>query len=618
VFAVVWLLLAVAGPGPRLTVLDLGDDWAPRIFSETNDLPQSHRKQFVALANQRPDAAGGSAWRDRFYELYGIFPTFSVIRARLLDSNRHACHAAIDGQALRAIKRTTTPWDPGAAAATPARRAALSVVQRHLACEGLLAAAARDGSFDAPTREALALYQRLHMLPSPPVVDSETREAFLTDSRELDFRTLLRALRERVVDATGLVEDGSALNAWEPVLGRFIDSSEYRHQLREQPVRGGAPDLVSRATEAAARALGWTSPDAATESLARGLPPQVALQLPPAPAYHAAEMELRAEIDRGDVWTAYPLDVEGRLRPSPVRNRPTLTLYARTEEGEIALVRWPTTIGAWKPEKLDDEGVGLRYKPSPVGRFFWRDLVAAPAWFPPPTTPDRELVRRGQDGRWRPDQEAVGPGYRSAYGLIALLHDRAVETSAGTTAFADIQIRTHGSSNYRSILRGSSHGCHRLFNHLALRLGTFLLAHRQHDRRGLVEERYLRTVRWKGRAFKLHAEERGYRYEIDPPVPVDVLPGRKVLPRRIPELPTKPGAPQPHPAPATTPQTCGGPMCGRDLEGPLASVAPRPRSCYALIVSRASRLSARSQNAEADGSCRSDSCLSSASCSRSM
>jgi hypothetical protein len=483
VFAVVWLLLAVTGPEPRLTVLDLSDEWAPGIFSETNDLPQGYRKEFVALANQQPDVAGGSARRDRFYEL------------------------------------------------------------------------------------SLALYQRLHMLPSPAFVDSETREILLTDSRELDFRTLLRALRERVVDATGLIEDGSALNAWEPVLGRFIDSSEYRHQLREQPVRGGAPDLIARATETAARALGWTSPEAATESLAHGLPPQVALQLPPAPAYHTTEMELRAEIDRGDVWTAYPLDGEGRPRPSPVSSRPTLTLYARTAEGELALVRWPTTIGAWKPEKLDDESVGLRYKPSPVGRFFWRDLVAAPAWFPPPTTPDRELVHRGEDGLWRADEEAVGPGYRSAYGLIALLHDRAVVTSAGTTAFADVQIRTHGSSNYRSILRGSSHGCHRLFNHLALRLGSFLLAHRQHDRRGLVGEKYLRTVRWKGRAFKLRAEERGYRYEIDPPVPVDVLPGRKVLPRPIPELPAKPSAPPPHPAPATTPQTCGGLACGRDPKG---------------------------------------------------
>jgi hypothetical protein len=32
----------------------------------------------------------------------------------------------------------------------------------------------------------------------------------------------------------------------------------------------------------------------------------------------------------------------------PVSDRPTLTLYARVGKGEVALGRWPTTIGGWK------------------------------------------------------------------------------------------------------------------------------------------------------------------------------------------------------------------------------------------------------------------------------
>ena len=332
------------------------------------------------------------------------------------------------------------------------------------------------GTFDGATQEALRVYQRRHMLPSAGVLDLETRDTLLADSRELDFRTLLRALRERVVDASGLVEDGSALNAWEPILGRFIDSSEYRRVLRSTPLERGAGDLISRATEAAARALGWTSPEAASRALATMPLGRVAVRLPPVPAYHAKPVRLRAEIDRGDVWTSYPFDAEGRPRPSPVKNRPTFTLFVETDAGEIPLVRWPTTIGAWKAEKLDDDGEALRYKASPVGRWYWRDLVAAPAWFPPPTTPDRELMRRGPDGRWVPDEAGVGPGYRSAYGLVALFHHRAIATSGGGIEYADIEIRTHGSANYRSILRGSSHGCHRLFNHLAIRLGNFVLA----------------------------------------------------------------------------------------------------------------------------------------------
>jgi len=87
------------------------------------------------------------------------------------------------------------------------------------------------------------------MLPSLPVVDAETRAALLTPSRELDFRTLLRALRERVADATGLIEDGSAGNAREPVLGRYIDSAEYRRRVRPQPLERAEDCFIPRSTQ---------------------------------------------------------------------------------------------------------------------------------------------------------------------------------------------------------------------------------------------------------------------------------------------------------------------------------------------------------------------------------
>jgi hypothetical protein len=151
----------------------------------------------------------------------------------------------------------------------------------------------------------------------------------------------------------------------------------------------------------------------------------------------------------------------------------------------------------------------------------------------------------------------MGPGYRSAYGLVALFHHSAVATSGGGLAYADIEIRTHGSGNYRSILRGSSHGCHRLFNHLALRLGSFVLAHSEHERRGLVAERYGRLIHWKGRTLRLRAESRGYRYELLPPIPIDVLPGRTVRSKAAPANPQPGAAPTPGPSTAapTTPQT---------------------------------------------------------------
>jgi hypothetical protein len=539
-------VLVGAGRSDGLTVVDLGDDWAPGIFSETADQPQSYRATFVALENEHigDTRAWETARRDQYFELFGIFPSFSVIRARLLDDARHACHVAVEDTGLRSLARPLAPWTPTSRAQRAETAAALTAAQGHLRCEGLLGANAADGVFDAPTHDALRAYQRRHMLLAAGVLDDETRATLLTNSRELDFRTLLRALRERVADATGLIEDGSARNAWEPILGRFIESAEYRRAMRPEPLDNGAPDLIDPATEVVARALGWTSPEAASRALAAPAPARVALRLPLPPAYHAPAMSMRAEIDRGDVWRSYPYDADGRPRRSPVEERPTFTLFAHTEQGDVALVRWPTTIGGWKHEADEDGSESLQYKESPVGRHYWRDLVAAPAWYPPPTTPDHELVHRGADGRWAADKDAVGPGYRSAYGLVALFHHRALPTSAGGSQYVDIEIRTHGSANYRSILRGSSHGCHRLFNHLALRLGAFVLAHAEHERRGFVEERYSRIIHWKGRTLKLGAESRGYRYELTPPIPVDVLPGRRVRSRSAPPRPAAPTAPQ--------------------------------------------------------------------------
>ena len=550
-------------PGAANVVVDLTDDWTPRIFVDSADRPQAYRAMFVALAAERTADGRPVASRDRYLELFGIFPNLSVIRRRLFDDERHACHAAIDDGALRWLGLGTLRPDDGvtpvSAAKRTARRAAVAVVQRHLACEGLLPQHARDGQLDAATQQGLASYQHRHMVPSRPVVDAETRETLLTPSRELDFRTLLRALRERVVDATGLIEDGSALNAWEPVLGRSIESAEYRHELRPAPLEDGAPDLIARATEAAARALGWTSPDDAARALATPPPPRVAVRVPPLPAYHGGPMRLRAEIDRGDVWTPYPLDWAGHPRPSPAKLRPTLTLFVTTPEGDRPLVRWPTTIGAWKSEKLDENEDALRYKPSPVGRRYWRDVVVAPAWLPPPTTPDRELVKRGPQGQWIADEDAVGPGYRSAYGLVALVHHRLVVTGGGIQLVDADDIRTHGSGNYRSILRGSSHGCHRLFNHLAVRLGAFLLGHVDSQPHGPMETRYVRTVSWKGHTFKLRVGTRGFRYELVPPVPVEVLPGRIVRSRPAGARPAQPETPAPAPTAAPpAPQASGG------------------------------------------------------------
>ena len=84
----------------------------------------------------------------------------------------------------------------------------------------------------------------------------------------------------------------------------------------------------------------------------------------------SAKMDLRAEIDRGEVVLARPkLDKDGHKKwHPPVSDRPTLTLYARVGKGEVALGRWPTTIGGWKTIEKSDGSTALKYKESVTGR----------------------------------------------------------------------------------------------------------------------------------------------------------------------------------------------------------------------------------------------------------
>jgi hypothetical protein len=113
--------------------------------------------------------------------------------------------------------------------------------------------------------------------------------------------------------------------------------------------------------------------------------------------------------------------------------------------------------------------------------------------------------------------QAFGPGYASAYGLVAAFH----VTKAGH----DNQVRTHGSVNYMSILNSFSHGCHRLFNYRAVRLFSFVLRHRNFERKGQSKIGYSNRFEHKGEEFHTDLRTRGYYYELKPPVPVNVLEG---------------------------------------------------------------------------------------------
>jgi len=509
-----------------LTVLDLSDTWTPRVFAadaKTGSAPD-YRAKYLELASlPTSDLA-----------LNGITSSLTVLSGRVNDEHRRTCDAAVDLRPLTKILATwsTAPDDRSRAAVLKSAEAkpAVRALQSQLACSGLLKESAVTGVMGTSTQIALDAFRRRHLIVGTGV-DAETLLALTLGGEELAFRGVLRGLRERVAEGAGLIEDGSASGHRALVIDRELDLSVFAPPV-EGALEEGSPDLVDAATDSAARELGWTRPDAVRGFLAargkngvRSL--HVAVALPPAPAYHTATMDLRVEIDRGDiVYEAGHRGTAARKKIGAVRG-PSFVVYAKDGDRDRPLIRWSTTIGGWKKERTLEGEIALKYKESDVGDRMWRQVIAAPAWMPPDSTPETDLLREGQDGTFALKRDLIQPGYRNAYGLVMLIHDEKIE-GGDKTRWADHGIRTHGSVDYKSIARGESHGCHRLYNQLALRLSGYLLQHRNHVRKGKMHAGYHRTLAWADQTVEVDVETRGYLYEMDPPVPVRVLPGRVV------------------------------------------------------------------------------------------
>ena len=566
----------------RLTILDLGDAWTPSLFAPEGDGPvPSYRAQYLALASEHDAHGAPMAGEDALGELYGVLPSLAIVRKRLADEPRHFCHAFIDSEPIALLDKPYAQDDKDAVKAADQLRVALEAqlerervrrgladldalaglagltdkytrwhklaeqhegivkVQKHYVCEDFLAEADADGSMTWRTGNATELFQRRNFLMPNERIDAETREALALDSRELDFRLALRILRERVVDATGIIEDGTAGSGPQPILGRMLDPANMRAARGgEQPLPDAAPDLVGAVTEAAARQLGWLGPAETRAFLAKypaGV--RVAIALPALPAYHEPHMDLVAEIDRGDVW----YDETPIARH--IAHRPTLILSVNDHGTKRPLVRWPSTIGGWADQRLADGTLVQRWKESDVGPRVWRDLYAAPTWLAPNTTPDRDLVKNLYNGHYALKKEVLGPGPHAAYGMTLLVHNQVVKRKDGTERFDDNGIGTHGSASVTSIVNGTSHGCHRLYNQLAVRLADFLLRHREHIVRGEQPASYRRVVGYKGETFTANITSRGFLYEMTPPVPINVLAGNIRSVRKVPPHDAAPARP---------------------------------------------------------------------------
>ena len=583
----------------RIVVLDLGEDWVPYIFTERSSpdekpIVQSYRATYLALARGEfpHDHHGTRAKKDRYLELYGILPTLNLLRTRFREAASQDCASKVDLEPLNRYERLLPYVDQGKAQRDSSQFLAVErrlkqpmakqgvdapskldasrlgagdkatlkqyeklaptallirAAQARLACEGFYPPKVpiTDGALDWATNDALALFERKHRVFGWGYLSHDSVEALKQPPLEGERQAVLRVLTERGMHAGGFLEDGSGPNA-APAAGPNSTPDKPRTFRGADGTDHPVPNLEQELKDDIVKALGLQTPESTLawlESLG-DLAGQrfVAIEGPQPPEYYSPNMDLSVVIDRGDVWYEFPYDDQGRERYQPVQRRPTLTVYTEYLGQKIALARYGTTVGGWRSDLVD--GVEMwRYKGSPVGPRVWRQIVAAPVWLAPPGTPIKTLLIRDFNSKtgYAINWHELGPSYASAYGLVAAYHSRFKEGDDGEVELqGDEGIRTHGSVDYMSIMDRHSHGCHRLHNHIAVRLMSFVLAHRPHKRVGETAVTYKNTVKNTAdnppddTEYVIEIKKTGYAFQLEHPVPVDVLQGHIIGRRRTP------------------------------------------------------------------------------------
>ncbi|MDB4991483.1 MAG: hypothetical protein JWN04_6661 [Myxococcaceae bacterium] len=542
------------------TIVDLRDEWTPLIFAEEKTpegapLPNRYRRVFIGLANDQLDSDGEplEPGEKNYLELYGVFPSFTVLRARFMEDAQSSCHDLESVSMLEAVetvayvapnqlkreelklarirkeledarKRGKFASAEELAAAKPefapkvellakraAEKPAMAAAEKRLECEQLLTSASKhtQGVYDEPMRLAVRRFQQKHMIYEGNYLRKKTVDALARPPLDNDYDGFVRALRERVVSAAGVIEDGTGGNGKTPALN-LVD--EYNAAALQQLNLGSAQAVVDFYKRHPADEFKWL---------------RAAVKLPKRPDYYAGHMDLSIVVDRGDVWYDLPFDKDGSFKPFARKRYPSLTLIVTHNGQKTALARWRTTIGGWRAEQATDGYEYFRYKQSDVGQRVIRQIVSGPVWIPPTSTPIRSLIKsKTVNSSWTKlvNYEELGPGYLSAYGLVAGYF--VVPGQDGRPDW-DNGVRAHGSSDYLSIYsaNGFSHGCHRLPNHIAIRLYSFILGHRTRKVAGDQPLGFTRQFLQGETVYEMRIPSRGYAYYLDPPLPVNVLEG---------------------------------------------------------------------------------------------
>jgi hypothetical protein len=595
-----------------LSLVDLRDEWTPYIFNEATApdgtvLSNRYRSIFLGLASDATDADGQplEPGVHNYLELYGIPPTLTVLRARFLEDSpdKKRCdavdfakikavtqipnrepkaearerarlaHIARDLEVRRKKAKLATledlaAADPKVALDVQALRnsdavhAALPEVEKRLQCEGMFSPKVKHqrGAVDEGMRQALLRFQRKNKLyEGASSFQKKTTAALGRTPLENDYDALVRALTERAVSAADVLEDGS-------IDGKNGPPTYENAAGQQVPIR----NLAQEATQAVIDQLGLGTPDAALAFFQRHPAAdfqwlRAAVKMPPPPEYYSPQMDLSVEIDRGDVIYDPPFDENGKASTLFRKHFPSLIVRTKYRGKNISLVRWRTTIGGWRSDLASNGYEYYRYKGSDVGPRVWRNIVSGPVWIAPNSTPIRTLVKpkvvHGAN-QLVVNYDEVGPGYLSAYGLVAAYN--VVPGRDGKPDW-DNGVRVHGSSEYRSIYNpdGYSHGCHRLVNHLAVRLFSWVLQHRNITVEGDQPLGFSRQFLWKDDVFEMRLPTRGYKFVLDPPLPINVLEGNILGDEKKPikAYRPKPGVvypPGPMPFPPDSPEARAG------------------------------------------------------------
>jgi hypothetical protein len=120
----------------------------------------------------------------------------------------------------------------------------------------------------------------------------------------------------------------------------------------------------------------------------------------------------------------------------------TAALYARVGKGEVAMGRWPTTIGGWKTIEKSDGSMALKYKESVTGDAIWPEILATPTWHPATGIPTRKLlIKRGDTSR-KPRSSARATTRLTRWWRWCTIRSRVLTSTANCSSWTTVSEHT--------------------------------------------------------------------------------------------------------------------------------------------------------------------------------